>query len=58
VTEHNRQDHDSDDDEAEDVEPDVFHRIPTITSGIRQDAWANANRIPVEVKEPAEDRGR
>ncbi len=27
-------------------------------TGIRQDAWANANRIPVEVEKPAEDRGR
>jgi hypothetical protein len=27
-------------------------------TGIRQDAWANANRIPVEVDKPAEDRGR
>jgi hypothetical protein len=27
-------------------------------TGIRQDAWANANRIPVEVEKPEEDRGR
>ena len=27
-------------------------------TGIRQDAWANANRIPVEVDKNAEDRGR
>jgi hypothetical protein len=27
-------------------------------TGIRQDAWANANRIPVEVDKKAEDRGR
>jgi hypothetical protein len=27
-------------------------------TGIRQDAWANANRVPVEVDKPAEDRGR
>jgi hypothetical protein len=27
-------------------------------TGIRQDAWANANRIPVEVEKKAEDRGR
>jgi hypothetical protein len=27
-------------------------------TGIRQDAWANANRIAVEVDKPAEDRGR
>jgi hypothetical protein len=27
-------------------------------TGIRQDAWANANRIPVEVDKPEEDRGR
>jgi hypothetical protein len=27
-------------------------------TGIRQDAWANANRIPVEVDKPAEDQGR
>jgi hypothetical protein len=27
-------------------------------TGIRQDAWANAHRIPVEVDKPAEDRGR
>jgi hypothetical protein len=27
-------------------------------TGIRQDAWANANRIPVEADKPAEDRGR
>jgi hypothetical protein len=27
-------------------------------TGIRQDAWANANRIPVDVDKKAEDRGR
>ena len=27
-------------------------------TGIRQDAWANANRIPVEADKPAEDQGR
>jgi hypothetical protein len=27
-------------------------------TGIRQDAWANANRIPVEVQKSAEDQGR
>jgi hypothetical protein len=27
-------------------------------TGIRQDAWANANRVPVEADKPAEDRGR
>jgi trimeric autotransporter adhesin len=27
-------------------------------TGIRQDAWANANRIPIEVDKKAEDRGR
>jgi hypothetical protein len=27
-------------------------------SGIRQDAWANANRIPVEVDKPEKDQGR
>jgi hypothetical protein len=27
-------------------------------TGIRQDAWANANRIPVEVDKPEEDQGR
>jgi len=27
-------------------------------TGIRQDAWANANRIPLEVDKPAEDQGR
>jgi hypothetical protein len=27
-------------------------------TGIRQDAWANANRIPVEVDKPAHDQGR
>jgi hypothetical protein len=27
-------------------------------TGIRQDAWANANRIPVAVDKPKEDRGR
>ena len=27
-------------------------------TGIRQDAWANAHRIPVEVDKSAEDRGR
>jgi trimeric autotransporter adhesin len=27
-------------------------------TGIRQDAWANANRIPVEVDKKQEDRGR
>jgi hypothetical protein len=27
-------------------------------TGIRQDAWANANRIPVEVDKPEEDHGR
>jgi hypothetical protein len=26
-------------------------------TGIRQDAWANANRIPVEVDKPTEDQG-
>jgi hypothetical protein len=27
-------------------------------TGIRQDAWANAHRIPVEAAKPAEDQGR
>jgi hypothetical protein len=27
-------------------------------TGIRQNAWANANRIPVEVDKPAHDQGR
>jgi hypothetical protein len=27
-------------------------------TGIRQDAWANANRIPVEETKPADDQGR
>jgi hypothetical protein len=27
-------------------------------TGIRQDAWANAHRIPVEATKPAEDQGR
>ncbi len=27
-------------------------------TGIRQDAWANAHRIPVEEAKPAEDQGR
>jgi hypothetical protein len=27
-------------------------------TGIRQDAWADANRIPVEVDKPTEDQGR
>ncbi|MFZ0668501.1 MAG: hypothetical protein WAM97_22315 [Acidimicrobiales bacterium] len=27
-------------------------------TGIRQDAWANANRIPIEVDKKDEDRGR
>jgi hypothetical protein len=27
-------------------------------TGIRQDAWAKANRIPVEETKAAEDRGR
>jgi hypothetical protein len=27
-------------------------------TGIRQDTWANANRIPVEVEKPEEDQGR
>ncbi len=27
-------------------------------TGVRQDAWANANRIPVEVDKPEEDQGR
>ena len=27
-------------------------------TGVRQDAWANANRIPVEEKKPDADRGR
>ncbi len=27
-------------------------------TGIRRDAWANANRIPVEESKPAEDQGR
>jgi hypothetical protein len=27
-------------------------------TGIRQDAWADANRIPVEVDKPADDQGR
>jgi hypothetical protein len=26
-------------------------------TGIRQDAWANANRIPVEQEKPAKERG-
>jgi len=27
-------------------------------TGVRQDTWANANRIPVEVDKPAEEKGR
>jgi hypothetical protein len=27
-------------------------------TGIRQDAWSNANRIPVEVGKPERDQGR
>jgi hypothetical protein len=27
-------------------------------TGVRQDAWANANRIPVEVDKPVEEQGR
>jgi hypothetical protein len=33
-------------------------RVSWQVTGIRQDAWANANRIPVEVDKKAEDRGR
>jgi len=33
-------------------------RVSWQVTGIRQDTWANANRIPVEVDKKAEDRGR
>jgi len=33
-------------------------KVSWMVTGIRQDAWANANRIPVEVDKKAEDRGR
>jgi hypothetical protein len=34
------------------------HKVSWQVTGIRQDAWANANRIPVEETKPAEDQGR
>jgi hypothetical protein len=33
------------------------HQVSWQVTGIRQDAWANANRIPVEVDKKAEDKG-
>ena len=33
-------------------------RISWQVTGVRHDAWANAHRIPVEVKKPQEDIGR
>jgi hypothetical protein len=33
-------------------------KISWQVTGIRQDAWANAHRIPVEVDKPAHDQGR
>lgn len=33
-------------------------KVSWMVTGIRQDAWANANRIPVEVTKPVEDHGR
>jgi len=33
-------------------------QVSWMVTGIRQDAWANANRIPVEVDKKAEDQGR
>jgi hypothetical protein len=32
-------------------------RVSWQVTGVRQDAWANANRIPVEVEKPAAERG-
>ena len=34
------------------------HTVSWQVTGIRQDAWANANRIPVEADKPAHDQGR
>jgi trimeric autotransporter adhesin len=36
----------------------AHQKVSWQVTGIRQDAWANANRIPVEVDKKAEDRGR
>jgi hypothetical protein len=33
-------------------------RVSWQVTGIRQDAWANANRIPVELEKPDHDQGR
>jgi len=32
-------------------------KISWMVTGIRQDAWANAHRIPVEEEKPAQERG-
>jgi trimeric autotransporter adhesin len=32
-------------------------KVSWMVTGIRQDAWANANRIPVEQDKPAQERG-
>jgi hypothetical protein len=37
---------------------DARQEVSWQVTGIRQDAWANANRIEVEVDKPEEDRGR
>jgi hypothetical protein len=36
----------------------VNQKVSWQVTGIRQDAWANANRIPVEVEKPGRDQGR
>jgi len=33
-------------------------KVSWMVTGIRQDAWANQNRIPVEQEKPADERGR
>jgi len=32
-------------------------KVSWMVTGIRQDAWANAHRIPVEEEKPAQERG-
>ena len=33
-------------------------KVSWMVTGIRQDAWANQNRIPIEQEKPADERGR
>jgi len=39
------------------AEGDSGQKVSWQLTGIRQDAWANAHRIPVEEEKPAADRG-